>query len=62
MAKIRLTKAEIDAMPPDDLTRLLLTASKIEATAVVRRRDGSVKYDDPSKAGQYGEQFLKGEE
>lgn len=62
MPRITLTKAQMDAMPPDDLTKLLLSAEKIEATAVVRRADGSIKYDDPTKAGTYGEQYLTKEQ
>jgi hypothetical protein len=31
---------------------------KIEATAVVRRADGSVKYDNPDNAGTYCEEGI----
>lgn len=58
MAKIHLTKDQLDRMSGDELTNLLLRAEKIEATAVVRRKDGSIRYDRPELSGQYGEHFL----
>lgn len=57
--RITLSPAQIDAMDKDDFVNLLLKATKIEATCVVRRADGSVKYDDPSLAGTYHEENLK---
>lgn len=58
---IRRTYApqELAAMSRDDLAQLFLRAVKIEATCVVRRADGSIKYDDPSLAGTYHEENLK---
>jgi hypothetical protein len=47
-------------MQPGELSALLLKATKISGTAVVRRADGSNKYDDPALAGQYGEEHLQG--
>lgn len=60
--KITFTKRELDAMTPEQLTSLLLKASKVEATCVVRRADGSIKYDRPELAGTYGEEYLRGGE
>lgn len=57
--QIKLTKRELDAMSDTELTNLLLKASKVEATCVVRRADGSIKYDRPELAGSYGEEYLK---
>lgn len=57
---ITLTKRQLDAMSREELATLILRAQKVEATAVVRRKDGSIKYDDPSKAGTYGEEHLNG--
>lgn len=61
MPRITLTREQLKKMSKDELTKLLLSAEKIEATAVVRRADGSIKYDDPSLAGKYGEEFLQKE-
>lgn len=60
--RITLSKREIDAMSDEQLTNLLLKASKVTATCVVRRADGSIKYDRPELAGQYGEEHLTGGE
>ena len=57
--RITLSQADLARMSPGDLNALLLRATKIEGTAVVRRADGSIKYDQPELAGSYGEQFLK---
>jgi len=62
MAEIHLTKTELDAMTPQALQTLLLKATKIHVTAVVRRRDGSIRYDDPTLAGSYGEAHLPSHE
>jgi len=55
---ITLTRADIEAMPREKFTDLLLAAQEIKATAVVRRADGSIKYDEPELAGTYGEEHL----
>ena len=57
--KVTLTRAQIAEMGPDAFQSLLLKATKIEAKCVVLRPDGSVKYDDPSLAGTYGEEHLE---
>lgn len=56
--RITLTKEEIARMDKEEFTNLILRATKIEATFVVRRADGSVKYDDPALAGTYHEDIL----
>jgi hypothetical protein len=58
--KITLTKRELDQMSPDELTNLLLKAHKVEATMVVRDKNGNIKYDRPELAGTYGEEHLDG--
>jgi hypothetical protein len=57
--KITLTKKQLDAMSPEQLTDLLMKAQKVEATAVVIGKDGRIRYDNPELAGTYGEQYLK---
>lgn len=57
--RITLTPQQIERMDKDEFNALLLKATKIEATCVVRRADGSVKYDDPSLAGTYHEETLR---
>lgn len=52
------TKEQLENMSADDLAELLGNLppdAKIKAKGVVRRADGTIKYDDPSKAGSYGE-------
>lgn len=53
--EIRLTKAELDAMSPEERHELFMRAVKIEGTALVRRADGSIKYDDPPTGERDGE-------
>lgn len=57
---ITLSAADLATMPQEELGALLLKATRIQATCVVRRADGSIKYDDPSLAGTYGEEYLDG--
>lgn len=53
------SREQLLAMPADKLAALLEKAQrpdvKFTGQAVVRKADGSIKYDDPSKAGSYGE-------
>lgn len=56
--KITLTKQQLDAMSTEQLTALILKAHKVQATFVVRRPDGTVKYDRPELAGTYGEEHI----
>lgn len=48
------TLEEILNLPADEVEELLKVGS-MSGTAVVRRADGTVKYDDPSLKGTYGE-------
>jgi uncharacterized Fe-S cluster-containing radical SAM superfamily enzyme len=43
---------------PDGLINLLLNATEIKGTAVVKTKDGSIRYNDPAKAGQFNEEVL----
>ncbi len=52
----KYTKADLDAMPPEQANNLMMLAAKIEGKGVVKRADGTVKYDDPALAGSYGEE------
>lgn len=56
--KITLTREDIEKMPREEFNNLILAAHKVEAKAVVRRADGSIKYDRPELAGTYGEENL----
>jgi hypothetical protein len=58
---ITLTRDELDAMTSDELCELLLSVYQWQATCVVQRADGSIKYDQPELAGTYGEQYLRRE-
>lgn len=49
------TKEELEAMPAEAATNLMMLATKIEGKAIVRRKDGSIKYDDKSLIGTYDE-------
>jgi len=40
------------------MIELLLNATEIKGTAVVRTKDGSIRYNDPAKAGQFNEEVL----
>lgn len=49
-----------DGQPKDPagLINLLLNATEIKGTAVVRTKDGSIRYNDPATAGQYNEEIF----
>ncbi len=48
--------ADLAAMPEAEQQAILKhPLAKMEGTAVVRRADGSVKYDDDAKPGEYHE-------
>jgi hypothetical protein len=49
------TKEELDQMPSDEMINVMLKATKIEGKGVVRRADGTIKYDKPERKGAYGE-------
>ena len=50
-----ITKQEFETMTPAQQNDTLIKMVKIEGKAVVRRADGSIKYDDISLKGTYGE-------
>lgn len=61
METVTYTLEDLQAMTPEELVAVM---AKIKAaghnveyngTAVVRDSDGNIKYDDPSKAGTFGE-------
>lgn len=52
------TLEELQRMPTQRRNELLLRATKIEATVVVRDAQGRRKYDDPTLAGSYREENL----
>jgi hypothetical protein len=49
-----------DGQPKDPagLINLLLNATEIKGTAVVRTKNGSIRYNDPATAGQYNEEIF----
>ena len=57
-ATITYSKDDLDAMPKEQVNNVMMLKPKIEGTGVVRRADGSIKYEDPSLAGTYGEENL----
>ena len=58
---VTYTLEDLQAMTPEELAALNARIKaagdqvKYMGTAVVRDKDGNVKYDDPSKAGTFGE-------
>jgi len=46
---------QLKAMDPGQRNAILMKAVKITGTAVIRRADNSVKYDDESLKGTYNE-------
>lgn len=54
-----LTAAEILAMTPEEFNNVIAEAVEVRGTAVVRSADGKIKYDDPSRAGEFGEEYLQ---
>lgn len=49
------TKEQLDQMPPAEAINVFLKATKMEGMGVVRRADGTVKYDKPEREGKFGE-------
>lgn len=49
------TKEQLDAMPAVDRNNLMMLATKIRGRGVVRRADGTIKYDDEALKGTYDE-------
>jgi len=50
-----ITKQEFEAMTPVQQNNVLMKMVKIEGKAVVRKSDGSIRYDDETLKGTYGE-------
>jgi hypothetical protein len=46
---------ELRKMDKKVVAELMAKAARIEGTALVRKADGSIKYDDPSLKGSYHE-------
>ena len=52
------TREQLENMPLEDIVKLVGEAgpnAKLKITAVVKRADGSIKYDAGAKPGDYGE-------
>jgi hypothetical protein len=55
------TREQLSKMSVEDLVKLIGEAgpnAKFTGTAVVKRADGSIKYDDESKKGEFGEESV----
>jgi hypothetical protein len=50
-----INKDQFDALTPAEQNDALLKAVKVEGKGIVRRADGSVKYDDVALKGTYDE-------
>lgn len=55
MKEVTYTKEQFEALPPAEQNDVLIKMVKIEGKAIVRRADGSIKYDDETLRGTYGE-------
>lgn len=53
-----INEEEFRAMTPEAQNNVLLTMTKIRGTVVVRRADGTIKYDDDAIPGTYGEESV----
>lgn len=49
------TKEDLEAMTPEAANNLMMLATEIEGTGVVRKADGTIKYDSDARPGTYGE-------
>jgi len=45
-------------MSPGEANAAIAKAVRISGTAVVRGKDGNARYDEPKRAGQYGERNI----
>ena len=52
---VTYTKEEFEALPPEAQNNIMMLGPKIRGRGVVRRADGTIKYDDESLAGSYDE-------
>jgi len=57
-APIVYDQDDIAAMTPDEVINIMMLKPKIEGVGVVKRADGTIKYDDESTRGSYGEELL----
>lgn len=55
VVKHTFTVEQIKAMDPDELQSLLSRAVKFEGVGVVRKKDGTIRYGEGAKPGDYGE-------
>ena len=55
MGEVTYTKEEFLAMPEKAQNNVLMQKPTIKGRGVVRRADGSIKYDDESLKGTYDE-------
>jgi uncharacterized protein YqhQ len=49
------TSEELATMSEQQVNNVMMVATKVEGKGVVRRADGSIKYDNPERKGTYGE-------
>lgn len=52
---IKITEDQFKALTPAEQNNALMKAVKVEGTVIVRRADGSIKYDDVALKGTYKE-------
>jgi len=50
------TREDLEAMTPEEVNNVLMKMCKIEGTGVVKRADGTIKYDNLEFKGTYGEE------
>ncbi len=56
MSNVRkITGEELQKMTPAERNEVFLKMVKIEGTGVVKRADGTIKYDNVTLKGTYGE-------
>ena len=51
---------ELQAMTPEERSTVFMTMVKMSGTAIVRDKDGNIKYDDPAQKGTYLEDMADG--
>ncbi len=52
----KITSEELLKMTPEQQNEVFIKMTKIEGTGVVRRADGTIKYDNVKLKGTYGEE------
>ncbi len=58
--EITYTQDEFKALPPTKRHEVLAGKPVLKGTVVIRRADGSIKYDDDSLKGTYNEDLEDG--